>query len=148
MSPVEFPASSAGKVSESAVTSASSKPRGGGRLLVRVVIGALLAVAVTEGVAVLRMTIMSQRLWSELQKGEREGIDITRERIDAVVGRSPDRTFTVVKSVGEEKYDAYRFWGLLKRRELYVHYGVQGIRSPQEAIEVLVDLPDGVSKTQ
>lgn len=116
--------------------------------MVRGVIGVMLAVLVIEAIAHLRMTITNQRLWSELQKGEREGIDITRERIDAVVGRQPDESFTVTKSVGEEKYDSYRFWGLLKRRELHVHYGVQGIRSPQEAIEILVDLPDGVSKNQ
>lgn len=148
MSHVESHASPQANASQSAVTKTPSKERSRERLIVRGLIGILFAVMVIEGIAQLRMTTMNQRLWSELQKGEREGVDITRDNIDAVMRRPPDESFTIMKSSGEEKYDVYRFWGLLKRRELYVHYGVQGIRSPQEAIEILVELPEGVSKNQ
>lgn len=114
------------------------------RRFARGLIGLLLVVAMIEAIAHVRMMVMSQRLWNELQKGERERSDVTRAEINAVMKRPPDESFTVKKPVGEENYDAYRFWGLIKQRELYVHYGVQGIRSPQEAIEILTTLPDEV----
>ena len=125
-----------------------ARPANRERRKVHGVIAVLLVVMVVEAVAHVRMTILNQQLWSELQLGERERIDVTRERIDAVAKRPPDETFTVTKPVGQEKYDVYRFWGLLKRRELYVHYGVEGIRSPQEAIEILTELPEGVREVQ
>jgi hypothetical protein len=63
-------------------------------------------------------------------------------RIDAIVGRQPDETHLVKAPVGEERYDVYRCGGLLKRRAIYVHYGVQGLQDEPEVVDVLLSAPD------
>jgi hypothetical protein len=111
-------------------------------------IGALLIVLVIEAVAYGRITSAHRQLLSELQAGERQSHLVTRERIDAVVGRQPDETIVVKAPVGEERYDVYHFGGLLKRRKLYVHYGVQGVKDEPEVVDVLMTPPDEVLQSK
>lgn len=122
----------------------AAKPVRKDRLLVRGAIGVLLVVLAVEAVAYGRMMVTHWRLSSELQKAERENYIITRERVDAIFGRPPDEQHMVKAAVGEERYDVYYVWGLLKRRELCVHYGVQGLKAEPEVLEVTTIIPDEV----
>jgi len=112
------------------------------RMVVRSLIGVLLIVLLVEAIAYGRLTTAHRRLLSELQAGERQSHLVTKERIDAVVGRPPDATIRVKAPVGEERYDVYTYGGLLKRRQLFVHYGVQGIKDEPEVIDVLMTAPE------
>lgn len=114
------------------------------RRFVRGLIGLLLVVLTIEAVAHFRMTILQQRLWTELQRGERENQGITRQHIDAVAGRPPDEELAA--SFRQERYDVYHFWGLLKQRELCVHYGVSGINAEPEVMDILLTLPEDAQR--
>jgi hypothetical protein len=46
--------------------------------------------------------------------------------------------------VGEERFDVYYFDGLLKRRELWVHYGIEGLNSAREVVETSIITPEEV----
>ena len=130
--------------SVSPATPPGSKPAKKDRRFVRGLIGTLLVVLAIEAIAHARMASMHQRLWGELQRGERENLGITRQHIDAVAGRPPDEELAA--PVGKERYDVYHFWGLLKQRELCVHYGVSGINAEPEVIDVLFLLPEDVPR--
>jgi hypothetical protein len=123
-------------------SAATRSPRA--RLISRSVIGLLLIVLAVEAIAYGRVTSAHRQLLSELQAGERQSHLVTKERIDAVVGREPDATIRVKAPVGEERFDVYNFGGLLKQRKLFVHYGVQGIKDEPEVIDVLMTAPGDV----
>lgn len=142
MSHVESSTSSAPDTLAIPATPPASKPASKDRLFVRSLIGALLIVLSIEAVAYIRSTSTHRQLLNELQKGERESRGTTRERIDAIVGRPPDENHVVKAAVGEGRYDVYYFGGLLKRRELCVHYGVSGIKAEPEVIDVLTVVPE------
>lgn len=115
------------------------------RIAVRCLIGGLLLVLAIEGASWLRVMTARMRLSSELQKAEISDYRITRARVDQLMGgRPPDESRVVKVPVGEERYDLYYFLGLLKRRELCVHYGVPGLESEPEVIEVTTIVPDEV----
>ena len=115
------------------------------RIAVRSLIGALLVLLAIEGVSWLRVMAARMTLVTELQKAEQSDHRITRERVDQLLGgRQPLESKTVKVTVGEERYDIYYYPGLLKRRELCVHYGVPGLKSEPEVIEVTTILPDEV----
>jgi hypothetical protein len=114
-------------------SAATRSPRA--RLISRSVIGLLLIVLAVEAIAYGRVTSAHRQLLSELQAGERQSHLVTKERIDAVVGREPDATIRVKAPVGEERFDVYK---------LFVHYGVQGIKDEPEVIDVLMTAPGDV----
>ncbi|MBL8851320.1 MAG: hypothetical protein JNG89_16680 [Planctomycetaceae bacterium] len=110
-------------------------------LISRGVIILLLIVLAVEAIAYGRVTSAYHQVWTELQAGERQNQVVTGERIAELLGREPDESIRVNAAVGEERYDVYRFGGLLKRRELYVHFGVQGRQDEPEVVDVLMSAP-------
>ncbi|MGD9857296.1 MAG: hypothetical protein AB7U20_20330, partial [Planctomycetaceae bacterium] len=115
----------------------------------RIVIGILLLVLAVEAAAHLRMTWAKSKLTAELAKAEAEEYEPTRESMKKLLGgREPDLSKHIQVGVGEELYDGYYFNGLLKRRVLCVHYGIQGETdaddSHREMMEVLTVIPEVV----
>lgn len=125
-------------------TPAVKKPAHKDRLLVRGLIGVLLVILVIELAAYGRVMLVHWQLTSELRKAEMQHHIITRDRVDSIFKRLPDEKHMVKAPVGEERYDIYYFSGLLKRRELCVHYGIQGMLEEPEVIEVTTIIPDEV----
>jgi len=132
-------------------TEAPAKPRRSTieRIVVQGGIGILLVIVAIESVAYLRHSIAHSRLMSAFQKAEEEDYRITRTVVHDIVGdRAPDMTKVLPATVGEEQYDVYFYDGLLKRRELCIHYGIQGASSQPgsepEVIEVTTIIPDEV----
>jgi hypothetical protein len=115
------------------------------RIIVRVVIGLLLTVMVIEGISYGRVFAIHRQLSSLLQKAETENYQINRKKIDEILNnQQPSLSKTVKVPVGDERYDVYQFWGLLKQRQLCVHYGVAGRQSEPEVIEITSIIPDEV----
>ena len=115
------------------------------RLIVRLLIGGLFVVMAIELFAYSRLLFVHYQLSGQLQKAEQENHRITQEVIDKIFSqRKPDETKNVKVAVGTERYDIYYFWGLLKERPLCVHYGVEGLHSQPEVIEVTTIIPDEV----
>ncbi len=113
------------------------------RRLVRGLICFLSVVLAIEGFAYMRVMYAHWRLSSELRKAELEDHRITKDIVKSILGnRPPDESKMLKASVGEEQYDIYYFQGLLKRRELCVHYGVQGLVAEPEVIEITTIIPD------
>ena len=83
-------------------------------------------------------------LQAELQKAETSDYQVTRAKVDELLGsRTPDES-KEVQGVGAapEVFDVYNFKGLLKDRPICVHYGVAGKTDEPEVIEVLSIIPD------
>jgi hypothetical protein len=122
---------------------AKSKPVSIERTVVRGVIGILLLLVAIEGFSYLRVMNTHRRLSAELQKADEEHHIITREIVNEIFNqRQPDASKTVKAPVGEERYDIYYFSSLLKRRELYIHYGIPGLKNEPEVIEITTIIPD------
>ncbi|MEO1993994.1 MAG: hypothetical protein ABGZ17_01825 [Planctomycetaceae bacterium] len=115
----------------------------------RIVIGILLLVVAVEGIAALRVYMAKSKLTGELAKSDAEDYQVTRGSVKEILGnREPDDTKLVQAHVGKELYDMSYFSGLLKRRILCVHYGIQGEKdaddSKREMMEVLTVIPEAV----
>lgn len=115
------------------------------RLVVRCLIGVLVVVLGVEMSSYARLWLTQARILAELQKSESSDYHVTQETIDKLLwGRKPDRTHTVKAAVGEERYDVYYFDGLLKRRELWVQYGIEGLNSAREVVGISTITPEEV----
>lgn len=116
------------------------------RIIVQGGIAVMLALVAVEGWAYLRMNLAHGQLMSELRRAESDDHRITKEMVGKILGgRQPDESVPIKVAVGEERYDLYYFSGLLKTRELCVHYGVQGkFQGEPEVIEVTSVIPDEV----
>ncbi len=113
--------------------------------LVRGGIGILVLLVVIEGWATLRMKSVHSQLLAELRQAETTDHQVTGPAVEKIFqGRQPDFTKKVRVAAGEERYDIYYYKGLLKTRELCVHYGVAGIKEEPEVVEVTTILPDEV----
>jgi hypothetical protein len=115
----------------------------------RIIIGILLVVLAIEAVPYVRMTLAHSKLSAELKKAEAEDHKITAEAVKkALGGRDPDFTRTKRVAIGDELYDVYYFNGMLKRRELCVHYGVKGENdqdgTQREMMEVTTIIPEEI----
>lgn len=101
-----------------------------------------------EGWPYMQMKLAHAKLTAEMNKAELDiNSKFTKETVDQLLGREPDETKTRKAPNGEERYDIYYFNSLLnlKRRELCVHYGVQGMleeKSAPEVMEVTTIIPD------
>ncbi len=108
-------------------------------------IGILAIVVGIEGTAHLAFTGALNGLMAEMEKAEnaeKGNYHVTKATVDAVLkGRAPDRSKTVKRALGEERYDLYIFKGLLKERTLSLHYGVQGVLGEPEVLEVSQAVP-------
>ena len=126
-----------------ASTSTPAKPK---LSLGRIIIGILLVVMLIELVAHFRLTLVNNKLSGELAKAEQEkDYQLTKSVVDQIFGnRQPDESKSAKVSVGEERYDIYYFWGLLKQRTLCLQYGVAGKNSEPEVIMVHPNIPDEV----
>lgn len=103
-------------------------------------------VVLVEGGAYLMFQRAYGGLQAELQKAETSDYQVTRAKVNEILGsRTPDET-REVGGVGDstEVYDVYHFNGLLKDRPLCVHYGVAGKTDEPEVIEVLSIIPDEI----
>lgn len=119
------------------------------RILVQGGIAVLLVILAIEATSYIRHSRAHSKLMAEIQKAEEGDHRITRDIVQQIIGdRPPDMTTTRKVAVGEERYDVYYFDGLLKRRELCIHYGVQGAASEPgsepEVIEVTTIVPDEI----
>ncbi|MEZ6033623.1 MAG: hypothetical protein R3C17_11055 [Planctomycetaceae bacterium] len=112
----------------------------------RIIIGILFVVMLIELVAHFRLTVVNNKLSAELAKAEQEkDYQLTKSTVDQIFGnRQPDESKSVKVAVGEERYDIYYFWGLLKQRTLCLQYGVAGKNSEPEVIMVHPNIPDEV----
>lgn len=116
---------------------ASKKPKTS--LIGRIVIGILLVVLAIEGFAFLRVTWAKSKVTRELQKAEAEKYELTRNDVKGLLGgREPDLSKQVGANIGDELYDIYYFSGILKRRVLCLHYGVEGQEDTQGADRELI----------
>jgi hypothetical protein len=114
-------------------------------MIVKVIIGLLLVLMLIELVAHLRLLNAHRQLMAEVQRSENENQLVTRAVVDRILGnRTPDESKSVKAAAGDERYDIYYFWGLLKQRPLCVHYGVAGLKSEPELVEVITHIPDEV----
>jgi hypothetical protein len=99
-----------------------------------------------EGWPYMQMKLAHAKLTAEMSKAELDiNSKFTKDTVDQLLGRKPDDTKTRKAPNGEERYDIYYFNGLLKTRELCVHYGVQGMledKSAPEVMEVTTHIPD------
>ncbi|MDB5338814.1 MAG: hypothetical protein JWN70_4433 [Planctomycetaceae bacterium] len=115
------------------------------RVLVRGGIAVLLGILAIEGWAYFQMNRAHSRLLAELRKAETTDYQVTPEVVKSILGsRQPNLTKMVKLATGEERYDVYYFVGLLKTRELCVHYGVPGLKANPEVVEVTTILPDEI----
>jgi hypothetical protein len=115
------------------------------RLLVQGGIAILLVLLVVEGWCYFQMNRVHSRLLTELKKAESTDHKVTPEVVDTILGgRKPDLSKTVKLAAGEERYDVYYFAGLLKTRELCLHFGVPGMKANPEVIEVMTIIPDEI----
>lgn len=117
------------------------------RIIVQGGIALLLVIVAIEGAAYLRHHLAHARLMAEIEKAEDTDHRITADVVRQIVGdRAPDMSKDVKAPVGEERYDVYYYDGLLKRRELCIHYGVAGggEGSQAEVVEVTTIIPDEV----
>lgn len=134
------------------VSAAKPKRSTAERVIVQGGIAVLLVLVTIEGWAYLQMSMAHSKLTAELKKAEAGDHKVTRETVDQILGgRAPDDTKTrKAIATGDERYDIYYFKGLLKRRELCVHYGVQGkkgaegVVSEPEVVEVTTMIPDEI----
>jgi len=115
----------------------------------RIIIGVLLLVLAVEAVAAVRVYLAKSKLSAELAKAEAGEYEVTRADVKQLLGgREPDMSKAVKVAVGDELYDVYYFNGILKRRVLCVHYGIQGEldadKSQREMMEVLTVVPETV----
>ncbi len=115
----------------------------------RIVIGILLVVLAIEGFTHIRVTWAKSKLTRELAKAEAEKYELTREEVKGLLGgREPDESKQVGANNGDELYDLYYFKGLLKRRVLCLHYGVEGQKDTQgsdrELMGVMTVVPEAV----
>lgn len=113
----------------------------------RILIGILLLILAVEAVSHFRMTSAKTTLNNELAKSEAEEYQVTRADVKRLLGgREPDLSKHVRAPVGDELYDVYYYFGILKRRVLCVHYGIQGEtdadESKREMMEVLTVVPE------
>jgi len=106
----------------------------------------MLAVVAIEGWAYLRMNLAHGQLMAEIRRAESDDHKITKDIVNKILGgRAPDDSVAIKVAVGEERYDLYYFSGLLKTRELCIHYGVQGkFQGDPEVVEVTSVIPDEV----
>lgn len=117
------------------------------RVIVQGGIGLLLIIVAIEGWSWGQMKMAHSRLTAELKKAEDGEHKVTRKVVDEILKRQPDESKTVKATVGEERYDVYYFKGLIKQREIYVHYGIEGTqlaKSEPEVIEVRTDIPEEI----
>jgi hypothetical protein len=119
------------------------------RIIVQGGIAVLLVIVAIEGTSYLRQSYAHSRLMAEFEKAEATDHHITNAVVRQIVGdREPDISKVVPATVGEERYDVYFYDGLLKRRELCVHYGIQGFDSgpgsEPEVVEVTTHVPEEV----
>jgi hypothetical protein len=115
------------------------------RILVRGLIGVLVVVLAIESSSYARLLIANARISSELKKSEASDHRVTEATVNSLLwGRKPDETHMVKVPVGEERFDVYYFDGLLKRRELWVHYGIEGLNSAREVVETSIITPEEV----
>ena len=115
------------------------------RVLVRGGIAILLGIVAIEGWAYWQMYRAHSLLLAELRKAETTDHHLTPETVKSILGsRQPSLTRSVKLATGEERYDVYHFAGLLKTRELCVHYGVPGVKANPEVVEVTTMLPDEI----
>lgn len=118
------------------------------RVIVQGGICVLLVVVAIEGLSYFQMKSMHTKLTAELSKAETSDYKVTKEVVDRILQRTPDESKTrKAIGTGEERYDIYYFKGLLKQREICVHYGVQGtegVKTEPEVVEVTTIIPDEI----
>lgn len=115
------------------------------RVLVRGLIAVLLVVLAIESSSYARLWITRARLSSELKRSEASDHRVTQATVDGLFwGRKPDETHTVKAMVGDERFDGYYFDGLLKRRELWIHYGIEGKNAAREVVGMATITPEEV----
>lgn len=130
----------------SEVSAAPAKPQRSKveRAIVWGVIGVLGIVMLLEGMSYLSFKRAHSALMSELQKAESSDYRITAAKVKEIVGdRQPDISKDVAAVVGKEHYDVYTYKGVLKNRDLCVHYGIADASGEEpEVIEVTSIIPD------
>ncbi len=115
------------------------------RMVVQGGIAILLCVLAIEGWAYLQMYRAHSLLLAELKKAETTDHHVTPDVVKSILGsREPGLSKSVKLATGEERYDVYHFAGLLKTRELCVHYGIPGVKSDPEMVEVTTLIPDEI----
>lgn len=113
------------------------------RLIVRSIIGVLFAIMLIELVAYGRLLLVHRQFMAEIQTSEGKDHRFTKAGVTKILGgREPDESKQVKAPVGMERYDLYRFWGLLKSRPLVVHYGVEAFNVEPEVLDVSTNIPD------
>lgn len=130
-----------------AQTATSVKPKSSP--IGRILIGVLLVVLAFEAVPYARMSLVHAKLSAELKKADASDLKVTPEAVKQLLGgREPDFTKMKRVAVGDELYQVYYFNGMLKRRELCVHFSVQGENDPdgkeREMMEVTTILPEEI----
>lgn len=116
------------------------------RVIVQGGILIMLVIVSIEAWSYVRLTLAHRGLISELERAESTDHRISKEAVTKILGgKQPDDSFNVKAAVGEERYDLYYFSGLLKQRELCVHYSVQGKTGGEpEVVEVMSVVPDEI----
>ncbi|MBX3437941.1 MAG: hypothetical protein KF861_10655 [Planctomycetaceae bacterium] len=103
-------------------------------------------IVAVEGTSYFAFKRAHDAVQSELDQAEAAGNQITRARVTELLNnREPDESKEVqVIGSATERYDIYVFQGLIKQRELFIHYGVAGVTDEPEVIEVLAIRPDEI----
>lgn len=115
------------------------------RVIVQGGIAILLLILAIEAWAYGHMYRAHSLLLAELRKAETSDHHVTPETVSSILGnRQPSQSKSVRLATGEERYDVYHFAGLLKTRELCVHYGVPGVKGNPEVVEVTTIIPDEI----
>ncbi len=113
------------------------------RVLVQGGIGVLLILVVIEGISYSRMLLAHTQLLAELKKAETQDYRLTGDKVRKILGgRTPDWDKVKRAHGTEERYEVYYFSGLLKQRELCVHYSAAGKKNDPEVMEVTTVIPE------
>jgi hypothetical protein len=106
-------------------------------------IGILLVIVVIEASAQRQFTSLYTQIDSELKKSMQSGISLPEENVRAILkGRQPDATKIVKQQPGEERYEIYKFNGLLKRRVFCVRFEKANDTAPVQVLELMPSIPD------